>query len=335
MAKARAGNGLHYVHGDAPGIRRVKRGKSFEYRAASGARVRDAAVLERIRRLAIPPAWTDVWICASPRGHLQATGRDARGRKQYRYHADFRALRDENKYARLASFARALPRIRRRLRADLRLEGLPRDKVIAAVVRLLETTFIRVGNEEYARANGSYGLTTLRNRHVRVNGDRIRFQFRGKSGKQHEIELNDAQLARIVRRCRELPGYELFQYVEEGARRSVGAADINAYLQQITGSDYSAKDFRTWGGTLLAGMALARRPRPRSKAQAKREVNVAVKAAAEVLGNTPAICRKSYVHPRIVQAYEAGRLRLNGSAGLARAGLSGSEKSVLAVLEAR
>jgi DNA topoisomerase-1 len=327
MKQAKAGGGLHYVHGDAPGIRRVKRGSGSDYRSASGARVLDPAVRERIRRLAIPPAWTDVWICASPRGHLQATGRDARGRKQYRYHADFRALRDENKYARLASFARALPRIRRKVRADLRLEGLPRDKVIAAVVRLLERTFIRVGNEEYARENGSYGLTTLRNRHVRVNGHRIRFQFRGKSGKEHEIELTDAQLAHIVRRCRELPGYELFQYVENGERRSVGAADINAYLQAITGSDYSAKDFRTWGGTLLAGMALAHRPRPRSKTQAKREVNEAVRAVARELGNTPAICRRSYVHPRIVSAYESGKLTANGPGR--------SEQRILAVLEAR
>jgi DNA topoisomerase-1 len=332
MARAR---GLRYVHGDSPGIRRLRRGGGFVYRRANGALVRDPVVLARIRALAIPPAWNDVWICASPHGHLQATGRDARGRKQYRYHAAFRALRDEDKYSRLAAFARALPRIRRKVRADLRLEGLPRDKVIAAVVRLLERTFIRVGNEEYARENGSYGLTTLRNRHVRVSGDHIRFQFRGKSGKEHEIELNDAQLARIVRRCRELPGYELFQYVEEGGRRSVGAADINAYLQAITGDDYSAKDFRTWGGTLLAGLALAHRPPPRSKTHARREVNMAVKAAAEVLGNTPAICRKSYVHPRVVAAYEAGKLTLNGSRGLAKSGLSGTEKRILAVLEAR
>jgi DNA topoisomerase-1 len=302
------GAGLHYVQCDAPGIRRVKHGTGFAYVAPGGARVRDPDVLERIRRLAIPPAWIDVWICTSARGHLQATGRDARGRKQYRYHASFRALREQDKYARLASFARALPRIRRKVRADLRLEGLPRAKVIAAVVRLLETTFIRVGNEEYARDNGSYGLTTMRNRHVRVNGARIQFQFRGKSGKSHAIELDDARVARIVRRCRDLPGQELFQYEEAGTRNSVGSADINAYLQEVTGSDYSAKDFRTWGGTLLAGLALGRRPPPRSRTEAKREVNGVIREVAAELGNTPAICRKSYVDPRILAAYEAGKL---------------------------
>jgi DNA topoisomerase-1 len=302
------GAGLHYVHSDAPGIRRLKRGKSFAYVAPGGARVRDPEVLERIRRLAIPPAWTDVWICTSARGHLQATGRDARGRKQYRYHASFRAMREQDKYARLASFARALPRIRRKVHADLRLEGLPRAKVVAAVVRLLETTFIRVGNESYARDNGSYGLTTMRNRHVRVDGARIQFQFRGKSGKSHAIELDDARVARIVRRCRDLPGQELFQYEEAGTRNSVGSADINAYLQEVTGSDYSAKDFRTWGGTLLAGLHLGRKPPPRSRTEAKREVNDTIRAVAAELGNTPAICRKSYVDPRILAAYEAGKI---------------------------
>jgi DNA topoisomerase-1 len=323
--------GLRYVRDGAAGIVRSRRGSGFIYRLPDGKRLRDEAALGRIRALAIPPAWTDVWICPSARGHLQAIGRDARGRKQYRYHAAFRALRDENKFARLASFARALPRIRRKVRADLRREGLPRDKVIAAVVRLLETTFIRVGNEEYARQNGSFGLTTMRNRHVRVNGHRIRFQFRGKSGKEHAIQLDDPQLARIVRRCRELPGYELFQYVEEGERRSVDSADINAYLQAITGSEYSAKDFRTWGGTLMAGLALARRPPPRNKTQARREVNEAVRAAAEELGNTVAICRKSYVHPRVVEAYATGKLAR--SRGVAARGLSVDERRILALLE--
>ena len=313
----RIGAGLHYSESNAPGIRRLKRGTGFAYAGPGDARIRDRAVLERIRKLAIPPAWTDVWICPSARGHLQATGRDARGRKQYRYHASFRALREENKYARLASFARALPRIRRKVRADLRMEGLPRPKVVAAVVRLLETTFIRVGNESYARDNGSYGLTTMRNRHVRVNGSNIQFQFRGKSGKVHSIEHDDAQLARIVRRCRELPGQELFQYEEAGARYSVGSADINAYLQEVTGSDYSAKDFRTWGGTLLAGLALERKPPPRSRTEAKREVNDVIRAVAAELGNTPAICRKSYVDPRILAAYESGKLA-TGNHGVSR-----------------
>jgi DNA topoisomerase-1 len=324
MAMESIGAGLHYVQSDAPGFRRLKRGTGFAYAAQGGARIKDPDVLDRIRRLAIPPAWTSVWICRSARGHLQATGRDARGRKQYRYHASFRARREQNKFARLASFARALPRIRRKVRADLRLDGLPRAKVIAAVVRLLETTFIRVGNESYARDNGSYGLTTLRNRHVRINGANIQFQFRGKSGKAHAIELNDPQLARIVRRCRELPGQELFQYEEAGARYSVGSSDINAYLQEVTGDDYSAKDFRTWGGTLLAGLALGRRPPPRSRAEAKREVNDAIRAVAAELGNTAAICRKSYVDPRILAAYEAGKLHSKRSG-----------KDILALLSSR
>jgi DNA topoisomerase-1 len=328
MAAESIGAGLHYVQCDAPGIRRLKRGTGFAYVAPGGARVKDPGVLERIRKLAIPPAWTDVWICASARGHLQATGHDARGRKQYRYHASFRALREQNKFARLPAFARALPRIRRKVRADLRLEGLPRAKVIAAVVRLLEATFIRIGNEEYARANRSYGLTTLRNRHVRVTGSNIRFQFPGKSGKAHAVELDDAQLARIVRRCRDLPGQELFQYEEAGMRYSVGSDDINAYLQEITGSDYSAKDFRTWGGTLLAGLALGRQPPPRSKAEAKRVVNEAIRAVAVELRNTAAICRKSYVDPRIVAAYEAGKLAADGTS-------KHREKRILALLESR
>jgi DNA topoisomerase-1 len=326
------GAGLHYVHCDAPGIRRLKRGAGFAYVAPGGASIRDPAVLERVRRVAIPPAWTDVWICPSERGHLQATGRDARGRKQYRYHASFRQLREENKYARLASFARALPRIRRRVRADLRLEGLPRAKVIAAMVRLLEITFIRVGNESYLRENGSYGLTTLRNRHVRVNGTHIQFDFRGKSGKTHAVKLDDAQLATIVRRCRDLPGQELFQYEADGTRHSVGSADVNAYLQEVTGSDYSAKDFRTWGGTLLAGLVLGRRPPPRSRTEAKREANDAIRVVAAALGNTAAICRKSYVDPRILAAYETGKL----GAGATRKGKSTrGEQRILALLEAR
>ena len=326
------GAGLRYVHCDAPGVRRLKRGTGFAYAAPGGARIKDPAVLERIRKLAIPPAWTDVWICPSERGHLQATGRDARGRKQYHYHPSFRRLREENKYARLPSFAKALPRIRRKVRADLRLEGLPRAKVIAAMVRLLEITFIRVGNESYLRENGSYGLTTLRNRHVRVNGANIRFNFRGKSGKDHAVELDDAQLAAIVRRCRDLPGQELFQYEADGARHSVGSDDINAYLQEVTGSDYSAKDFRTWGGTLLAGLVLGRRPPPRSRAEAKREVNEAIRAVAAEPGNTAAICRKSYVDPRILAAYEAGKL----GAGVAekRKPVRG-EKRILALIQAR
>jgi DNA topoisomerase-1 len=268
----------------------------------------------------------------SPRGHLQATGRDARGRKQYRYHPEFRRRREQTKYERLASFARALPGIRRRIQADLRRPGLPREKVLATVVRLLERTFIRIGNESYARENGSYGLTTLRNRHVEVAGDRIRFQFRGKSRKQHAIELTDAQLARIIRRCRDLPGYELFEYVEEGKVRSVDSADVNAYLREITGEEYTAKDFRTWGGTLLTGLALEKRPAPTSISQAKREITEAIRATAKELGNTLAICRTCYVHPGILEAFAAGRLskqrRIARAAGLGR-----PERRILAAIE--
>jgi DNA topoisomerase-1 len=323
--------GLHYALDAAPGIARVRRGGGFVYRQPDGRQLRDAAALGRIHALAIPPAWTGVWICPSARGHLQATGRDARGRKQYRYHASWRNRRDEDKFERLASFARALPRIRRRVQEDLRREGLPREKVLAAIVRLLEKTFIRVGNESYARENGSYGLTTLRNRHVDVTGRHIRFQFRGKSRKHHDVELSDARLARIIRRCRDLPGYELFQYLDEGVPRSVGSADVNAYLQQITGRDYSAKDFRTWGGTLLTGLDLARRARPESATQAKREVTDAIRATASELGNTLAICRRCYVHPRVVEAYASGKLARGR--GVAVPGLNRDERRILALLE--
>jgi DNA topoisomerase-1 len=325
------GVGLRYALDGAPGIARLRRGSGFIYRLPDGKTVRDKATLGRIRALAIPPAWSDVWICPSARGHLQATGRDARGRKQYRYHASWRDRRDENKYERLASFARALPDIRRRVQADLRRPGLPRDKVVAAIVRLLEKTFIRVGNESYARDNGSYGLTTMRNRHVGIAGRNIRFQFRGKSRIRHDVELNDAQLARVIRRCRDLPGYDLFQYMDDGVAKSVGSADVNAYLQQITGSDYSAKDFRTWGGTLLTGLDLARRDRPANATQAKREITDAIRATASELGNTLAICRKCYVHPRVVEAYATGKLAR--SRGVAVRGLNGDERRILALLE--
>jgi DNA topoisomerase-1 len=331
---AAAAVGLSYVRGDGPGITRERRTRGFIYRSPDGTRVRDAAVLARIRALAIPPAWHAVWICTSPQGHLQATGRDARGRKQYRYHSSWRKIRDQDKYDRLASFVRALPRIRRRVRADLGLAGLPRDKVTAAVVRLLETTFIRVGNERYARDNGSYGLTTLRNRHVRVAGERIRFQFRGKSGKQHAVELNDAQLARIIRRCRELPGYELFQYVEDGVPRSLGSADINAYLQRITGRDYSAKDFRTWGGTLVTGLALEGKAVGPGVSGTTRTIAEAIRKTAAELGNTAVICRKCYVHPSVIESFIDGRLRANATAGPGTLrGLGRDEKRILAILE--
>jgi len=280
----------------------------FRYRDAHGGLIRKAEMLKRIRRLAVPPAWEQVWICAREDGHLQATGRDARGRKQYRYHPDWRTVRDGTKFSRLADFERALPRIRRRVARDLALPGLPREKILATVVRLLETTFIRVGNEEYARANSSFGLTTLRTRQVRVNGSKIRFQFRGKSGVEHAIELDDARMAAIVRRVRELPGQELFQYVDDdGTRHSVDSADVNAYIREAAGAEFTSKDFRTWAGTRLAAEALRRIGPWRSKAEAQRNVATAIESVSRLLGNTKAVCRKCYVHPGVLEAYLAGR----------------------------
>jgi DNA topoisomerase I len=270
--------------------------------------VRDVATLSRIRALAIPPAWRAVWICPRADGHLQATGRDARGRKQYRYHSRWRETRDETKYGRMLEFAAALPAIHRRVGRDLARHGLPREKILATVVRLLETTLIRVGNEEYARENDSFGLTTLRTRQVRVNGSKVRFQFRGKSGVEHAIELEDRRMAAIVKRVRELPGQELFQYVDEdGSLRSVGSADVNAYLKEISGEDFTSKDFRTWAGTLLAARALGRLGGFKSQAQAKRNVVTAVEAVARLLGNTAAVCRKCYIHPAVLEGYLAGK----------------------------
>jgi DNA topoisomerase-1 len=298
---------LRYVAGTQPGIRRLRRGKSFRYLDAQGRVIRDAEEVQRLRRLAIPPAWTDVWICPDPQGHLLATGRDARGRKQYRYHPRWREVRDETKYDRMIAFGHALPRIRARIARDLRPAGLPRQKVLATVVRLLETTLIRVGNDEYARHNRSFGLTTLRNRHVAIRGARLRFEFSGKHGIVHEIELHDPRLARIVKQCRELPGHELFQYVDEdGMRHSVSSTEVNEYLREISGDEFTAKDFRTWAGTVLAARALHELAPFRSQKQAKRNVKQAVEAVATVLGNTQSICRKCYVHPAVLQAYLDG-----------------------------
>jgi len=265
-------------------------------------------VLARIRALAIPPAWREVWICPSAAGHLQATGRDAKGRKQYRYHARWREIRDETKYGRMAAFARALPRIRARVRRDLARPGLPREKALATVVRLLETTFIRVGNDEYARQNASYGLTTLRARQVRVRGARLRFCFRGKSGVEHRIELADRRLAAIVRRMQDLPGEELFGYVDDaGATRSIESDDVNRYLKECAGEEFTSKDFRTWAGTLLAARALRGREAA-SAMQARRELAQAVAEVARRLGNTPAVCRKCYIHPAVPEAFATGTL---------------------------
>ncbi len=277
--------------------------------------MKDTATLARIKRLAIPPAWTDVWISPHENGHMQATGRDARGRKQYRYHSDWRQQRDKNKFSRMIAFARGLPRIRRRVKRDLGHPGMPREKILATVVRLLEATLIRVGNEEYARENGSYGLTTMRNHHATVKGAQIRFTFRGKSGKRHEISLRHPQLARIVRRCQEMPGQELFGYEEDGETRDIDSQDVNEYLRAISGDDFTAKDFRTWAGTVLAAVALGEFERVTHEAEAKKNVVVAIEAVARMLGNTPAVCRKCYVHPTVLDSYLAGEtIRSCGSA---------------------
>ena len=302
--------GLRYSNDTRPGISRRRAGRGFAYRDADGAPIRDTAVLGRIRALAIPPAWTDVWICPDPAGHLQATGRDARGRKQYRYHARWRVGRDESKFERLIDFGRALPRIRRRCDADLARPGLAREKVLATVVRLLEATLIRVGNDEYARLNRSFGLTTLRGRHVRVDGTSIRFRFRGKSGQRHEVGLRDRRLAAIVRRCQDLPGQELFAYVgPDGEVHDIASDDVNDYLREISGADVTAKDFRTWAGTVLAYRALRAAGVAEDARDAQRNVVAAVKQTALQLGNTPAVARRSYVHPAVVDAYLDGSFR--------------------------
>jgi DNA topoisomerase-1 len=308
-AKSAKAAGLRYTTDARPGIRRVRRGRAFSYLDADGRRVRAAAELARIRSLVIPPAWSDVWICPDPRGHLQATGRDARGRKQYRYHPKWRVVRDETKYDRVIGFAEALPVIRRTTSGHLRRQGLPREKVLATVVQLLEKTLIRVGNDEYARSNRSYGLTTMRDGHVEVKGHRVRFSFRGKSGVEHEIDLNDRRLARIVGQCRELPGYELFQYIDEdGQRQTVGSEEVNAYLKDITGQDLSSKDFRTWAGTVLAAQLLREFEAFTSNAEAKRNILAAVEMVARRLGNTKAVCRKCYIHPAVFDAYMDGSM---------------------------
>lgn len=296
--------GLYYVNDNCVGYKRRANGNGFVYLDTEAKPIREKQRLLRIKRLAIPPAWKDVWICPSPNGHIQATGRDIRGRKQYRYHDRWREVRDENKFERLAEFAQALPKIRRRVAQDIRLAGLPREKVLATVVRLLERTFIRIGNEEYARENNSFGLTTIKNRHVTVKGPHLRFRFRGKSGRQHEVDMTDRQVAKIVSKCQDLPGQDLFQYVsDEGEVRNITSQDVNDYLREIANEDFTAKDFRTWAGTLLTAIGLSVQPKFGSKKQAKANIKNAVSAAAELLGNTPAICRKCYVHPAIIEGY--------------------------------
>ena len=387
-AAARAA-GLRHVDDRQPGLRRRRTGKKvrqgkrwveeFRFLDSDGRLLRDAETLQRIRKLAIPPAWEQVWICAHPTGHIQATGRDARGRKQYRYHPRWREHRDETKYSKTIALGAALPALRRRLAADLRAPGLPRRKVLATVVTLLQTTFIRVGNEEYARSNRSFGLTTLEDRHVAFGPGAVRFHFRGKSGVFHEISIHDAAIARIVRRCRDLPGQELFQYLDQDGRpATIDSADVNDYIREVAGQEFTAKDFRTWAGTVLAAVALceiaaaavsaratandnagSRRARAPGRRPSKRDVVRAIERVAERLGNTPSVCRKSYVHPEVIDAFldgdgalaPDGRLgralahararatAAGGKSATARAraagGLDAAEAAVLALLKQR
>jgi DNA topoisomerase-1 len=303
--------GLTHVSDEKPGIRRKRSGKGFVYETASGDRVKDDAALMRIKSLAIPPAWTDVWICSRANGHIQSTGRDARGRKQYRYHPKFREVREGTKYHHMLAFAESLPAIRRKVQEHLALRGLPREKVLATIVHLLEATLIRVGSDEYARTNKSYGLTTLKNRHVEVNGSALKFNFKGKSGKIWKLNVRDRRIAKVIRACQDLPGQELFQYVDEnGENRDVTSTDVNTYLREVSGEDITAKDFRTWHGTVLAALALQEFEKFDSHASAKRNIRDSIQKVAARLGNTPTICRKCYVHPEIITTYIEGSLLL-------------------------
>ena len=324
--------GLRYVSDEHPGVVRKKRGAGFRYVGADSKTIADPAIIKRIRSIAVPPAWTNVWICPSPHGHIQATGRDARGRKQYRYHPDFRSVRDGTKYEHLVAFGRVLPKLRRQVDRDMGRQGLPREKVVAVVVHLLDTMLIRVGNSAYARDNGSFGLTTLRNRHVKVNGGELRFEFRGKSGKVWRLRMHDRRVARIVRSSQELPGQHLFQYLDEGGEHvSIGSSDVNAYLGEVTGADVTAKDFRTWAGTVLAATALSAFPPFDTAATAKANVRAAIEEVADRLGNTPTVCRKCYIHPMVLEAYLGGALRL-ARPGRTSAWMTPEETGVLSFL---
>ena len=333
--------GLRYVTDARPGIGRRRRGTGFTYLGPDGKAIRDPEILARIRSLAIPPAWTEVWICTDPRGHLQATGRDARGRKQYRYHPRWREVRDATKYERTVAFGLALPHMRERIDEDMAKRGLPREKVLATVVELLEATLIRVGNREYVRENRSYGLTTLRDHHVDVDGPTIEFHFRGKGGKDHRVTVEDPRLARVVKRCQDVPGQELFQYLDrDGRRQAVDSSDVNDYLREISGQDFTAKDFRTWAGTVAAVWALEEFEEFDSEAQAKRNIVQAIEKVAATLGNTPAVCRKCYVHPTILDAYMEGSMlgalrRRAGKMAESLGGLEPEEAAVLALLQHR
>jgi DNA topoisomerase-1 len=340
--EAAAEAGLTYVSDGQPGIRRRRTKSGFRYVDPAGRPVRDSKTLARIRKLAVPPAWTDVWISPVANGHLQATGRDARGRKQYRYHERWRSVRDGTKYERTVAFGEALPALRERVERDMALPGLPREKVLATVVRLLETTLIRVGNEEYAQANGSYGLTTLHDRHVKVEGSTMRFEFKGKGGKKHNVTVKDRRLATVVRRCQEIRGYELFQYVDDsGERRTIDSGDVNEYLRGVTGEDFTAKDFRTWAGTVMAALALQEFESFTTEAEAKSQIVRAVETVARSLGNTPSICRKCYIHPDVIDHYLEGTLvdalrrRAEEELTESVSGLKPQEAAVLALLRDR
>ena len=334
--------GLRYVSDEEPGIRRRKAGKGFSYQGPDGTRVEDKEALARIRALAIPPAWTDVWICPRADGHIQATGRDIKGRKQYRYHSAFREIRESTKFEHMVAFAKALPALRETIRQHMALPGLPREKVLATIVHLLETTLIRVGNSDYAKQNGSYGLTTLKDPHVAVGGSQLKFRFKGKSGRVWQLQIKDRRVAKIVKACQDLPGQHLFQYLDEaGEQQTVTSSDVNAYLKEITGSEITAKDFRTWAGTVLAAMALSAFEQFDSQAHAKKNVRAAIEGVAARLGNTPTICRKCYVHPEVLNGYLQGDLLLEirdqveAELRDSLAELKPEEAAVLTFLEAR
>ncbi len=335
VASAKAA-GLRYVTDDIPGIRRTTHGKHFAYVGIDGKEISDDEELKRIKSLAVPPAYTDVWICPIPNGHLQATGRDARGRKQYRYHKRFREIRDETKYEKMMTFAQALPTIRKRIEADLKLPGLPREKVLATVVQLLESTAIRVGNDEYAKENHSFGLTTLQNKHAKIDGSSVRFAFRGKSGVRHAIDLRDRRLAKIIGQCQDLPGQQLFEYKDDdGAAHAIDSSDVNEYIREISGEEFSAKDFRTWVGTVTCAMMLAEEQAAETQSERKARVVAVIKDVAKRLGNTPTVCKKCYVHPDVLDAYmEGGRLDLQRKVRHTE-GLLPEELFVLALLHER
>ena len=334
--------GLRYTSDDRPGIRRRRRGRSFQYIDREGRTITDPDERARINALAIPPAWTDVWICPSRNGHLQATGRDARGRKQYRYHPRWREMRDEVKYGRMVAFGEALPKIRKQVDRDISRRSLSKPRVVATVVRLLDETSIRVGNDEYARENKSFGLTTMQKRHVDVEGSRIMFRFRGKGGKLSDVDVTDPRVARVLRRCEGLPGQHLFQYVDDdGDVEDVDSDDVNDYLREVTGDQFTAKDFRTWSGTVLAAWALEERGEAGSPTQAKRHVVRAVESVAKELGNTPAVSRSSYVHPQVIESHLEGNLtrelgeKANRKVAGGMHGLTPQEAAVLALLRRR